>query len=65
MLTLLATIEGSGADKQKGSLSFYFLYIAGVQNEPPQNVDYFKLKSIKVQKTQKELLCPPLPPKRI
>lgn len=32
MLTLLASIEGSGTGKQRGSFSFYFLYTKGVSD---------------------------------
>ena len=59
MSTLLASIEGSGTAKQRGSFSFYFLYTKGVQIEPLWYMDYFVLKSVKVQKTQEEFLCPP------
>lgn len=56
-------------------MSFVFNYLSlwrneGFQNELPQNVslchvDYFELNSVKVQKTQEELVPPPQLPKRI
>lgn len=43
-----------------GASVFTFCILKGFQTEHLWHMDYFELKSVKVHKTQEELLCPPL-----